>query len=157
MSEVKLSNCPMHGIAPQISYGELSPFIQYWRCRCLECSRQKSSANGKTMKEYSRFGYGTNSYYSKSAAIRNWNSMVQRYYARIIKDAVKVRISKSLDEELKKTRLEQWQINKTLKATKAYELLRAAAEQSDDKHMQEVLTRIDEQWPEDECQPPHEV
>lgn len=82
--------------------------------------------------------------------------MVKLYYARVIKDSVKVRIPKSLDEELKKTKLEQWQVNKVLKATKAYELLRAAAEKSEDKNMKEVLANIDEQWPEAECKPYHE-
>lgn len=83
--------------------------------------------------------------------------MVKLYYARIIKDSIKVKIPRSLGEELKKTKLEQWQINKVLKATKAYELLRAAAEKSEDTHMKEVLSRIDEQWPEDECETLHEV
>lgn len=58
--------------------------------------------------------------------------MVKLYYARVIKDSVKVRTPKLLDEVLKKTRLEQWQVNKVLKAVKAYELLRAAAEKSED-------------------------
>ena len=92
-------------------------------------------ASGKTQIEYSRFGYGACSSCSEATAIRNWNNMVKLYYARVIKDSVKVRIPRSLDEELKKTKLEKWQINKVLKATKAYELLRAAAEKSEDKHM----------------------
>ena len=158
MSEIKPSNCPMHGIAPKITsyyYGKSQ--IGYWNCRCLECSRQEEFADGKTKKEYSRFGYGADSSCSEATAIRNWNNMVKLYYARVIKDSVKVRIPRSLDEELKKTKLEKWQVNKVLKATKAYELLRAAAEKSEDKNMQEVLFRIDEQWPEDECDPIHEV
>ena len=114
-------------------------------------------ASGKTQKEYSRFGYGADSSCSEATVIRNWNNMVKLYYARVIKDSVKVRIPRSLDEELKKTKLEKWQVNKVLKATKAYELLRAAAEKSEDTHMKEVLSRIDEQWPEDECDPTHEV
>lgn len=157
MSKVKPSNCPIHDIAPQISCCDLSQFVHYWNCRCPICSRQESFGREKIRKEYSRFGYGSDSSYSEAGAIRNWNSMVNRYYARIIKDSVKVKIQRSLDDELKKTRLEQWQINKVLKAAKAYELLRAAAEQSNDKHMQEVLASIDEQWPEDECEPTHEV
>ena len=157
MSEVNPSNCPMHGIAPEIKgyyYGKSQ--IGYWNCRCLECKRQEVFASGKTQIEYSRFGYGACSSCSEATAIRNWNNMVKLYYARVIKDSVKVRIPRSLDEELKKTKLEQWQVNKVLKATKAYELLRAAAEKSEDKNMKEVLANIDEQWPEAECEPYHE-
>lgn len=161
MNKVKPSNCPIHGIAPQIichRYGiGQSRFVGYWNCRCLECHEQESFVSGKTQKEYSRFGYGASSSCSEATVIRNWNNMVKLYYARIIKDSVKVKIPRSLGEELKKTKLEQWQVNKVLKAVKAYEMLRTAAEKSEDQHMQEVLARIDEQLPEDECETLHEV
>lgn len=95
----KLELCPMCGSTPYVWSVEhvrgqgLAPWYDYW-CRCMTCHSKICSVeklrkmNATEEKDVLRFGYGTVSQTSESAAMRQWNQMVFRRSARILKAAV---------------------------------------------------------------------
>lgn len=138
-SRIVPSECPICGSVPRIWTDEhlhhgYAEWRQYW-CQCEKCGKDDiNTATRKLLtkqqaRDVSRFGYGACSQTSQSVAIRQWNLMVQRYYARQIKEAVKPpKLLKPIAEVLKKAGYPQNKINYILKAEKAYPVLRMAAD-----------------------------
>ena len=155
------SNCPICGSAPHIwtdehLYHGLASCRQYW-CRCEKCNKDdvdtvtRKLMTKQQIREVSRFGYGACSQTSQSVAIRQWNLMVQRYYARQIKDAVKPpKLLKPLREVLEKARYPESKIRYILKAERAYNTLRALV----DAHSlgTDFLLQLDKEFPDDSTQ-----
>ena len=145
------SNCPLCGNAPTVSIDCVSNYCKFYRCRCNTCASVDAESYKNRDKELSRFSYGVSSQYGEAAAIKQWNLMVQRYYARQIKDAVKPpKLLKSLREVLEKARYPESKIRYILKAERAYNMLRALA----DTHGlgTDFLLQLDKEFPDDGAQ-----
>ena len=107
------SNCPLCGNAPTVSIDCVSNYCKFYRCRCNTCA----SIEAESYKN------------REAAAIRQWNLMVQRYYARQIKDAVKPpKLLKPLKEVLEKAGYPENTIKYILDSERAYNMIKTLAD-----------------------------